>query len=58
MERQRFVIMGAGTVGYYLAQTLSQQGHDVVLIELDRQRADEVEDERRSHTPKSYPPPP
>ena len=45
MERQRFVIMGAGTVGYYLAQTLSQQGHDVVLIELDPERADEVEEE-------------
>lgn len=45
MDRQRYVVMGAGEVGYYLAQTLSRQGHEVVVIESDPQRAEEVEDE-------------
>ena len=45
MEKQRYVIMGAGTVGFYLAPTLSRQGHELVLIESDSERAAEVEDE-------------
>jgi len=45
VEKQRYVIMGAGTVGFYLAQTLSRQGHELVLIESDSERAAEVEDE-------------
>ncbi len=45
MEKQRFVIMGAGTVGFYLAQTLSREGHHVVLIENRAVRAAEVEEE-------------
>lgn len=37
--------MGAGEVGFYLAQTLSRQGHEVVVIEADAQRAAKAEEE-------------
>lgn len=45
MGQKRFVVMGAGEVGYYLAQTLSQDGHDVAVIELDPVRKARIEDE-------------
>lgn len=45
MEKQHFVVMGAGEVGFYLGQTLSRQGHDVVVIESDPGRAAKVEGE-------------
>jgi trk system potassium uptake protein TrkA len=45
VEEQRFVVMGAGAVGFYLAQVLSRQGHEVVVIENDPRRAAEVEEE-------------
>ena len=39
----RTVIVGAGAVGAYLAERLSVEGHDVVVIEADAARADEVQ---------------
>ncbi len=45
MGEKRYVVMGAGEVGFYLAQTLSQQGHDVAVIELDPAREARVEEE-------------
>ena len=45
VDKQRFVIMGAGTVGFYLSQTLSRDGHYVVVIESDADRASELEEE-------------
>jgi trk system potassium uptake protein TrkA len=38
----RIVIIGAGEVGYHLAQRLSEEGQDVVIIEADPERAEEV----------------
>ncbi len=35
MEARRYVVMGAGEVGRYLAQTLSLEGHSVTLIDVD-----------------------
>lgn len=35
MDMKRFVIMGAGEVGRYLARSLSGSGHSVVLIDSD-----------------------
>ncbi len=37
--------MGAGEVGYHLARSLSQQKHDVSVIEVDPQRRERIEDE-------------
>jgi trk system potassium uptake protein TrkA len=45
MAGTRYVVMGAGEVGYHLARTLSQQGHDVSVIEVDSQRRERIEDE-------------
>lgn len=39
------VVAGAGKVGYQLTKELLGQGHEVVLIEKDRERALEVSDE-------------
>ena len=33
----RAVIIGAGKIGYNIAQTLSQEGHDVIVIEQDEE---------------------
>lgn len=44
MTRRRFVLMGAGEVGFHLARTLSMQGHDVVVIDIDRSKRERVED--------------
>jgi trk system potassium uptake protein TrkA len=38
----RIVIIGAGEVGYHLAQRLSEEGQDVVIIEADPERAEQV----------------
>ena len=40
----RAVILGAGTVGFRLAQQLIDENQDVVLIEKDRQRAENASD--------------
>jgi len=44
MKNNRFVVMGAGEVGFHLAQSLSLAGHSVVVVEIDpgkRQRIEE-----------------
>ncbi|MFQ5350617.1 MAG: Trk system potassium transporter TrkA [Thermoanaerobaculia bacterium] len=45
MAGTRYVVMGAGEVGYHLARTLSQQKHDVSVIEIDPQKRERIEDE-------------
>ncbi len=34
------IVVGAGKVGYHLAKTLVQEGHEVLLLEKDRKTAD------------------
>ncbi len=41
----RIVVIGAGTIGSHLAERLSDEGQDVVVIELDATRAEEVQAE-------------
>jgi trk system potassium uptake protein len=40
----RILILGAGDVGYHLARQLSEESHDVVVIEQDRERARAIQD--------------
>jgi trk system potassium uptake protein len=40
----RILILGAGDVGFHLAQQLAQEGHDVVVVEQDRERARLIQD--------------
>lgn len=40
----RVIVVGAGEVGFHIAERLSVEGHDVVLLEHDRQRLREVEE--------------
>ena len=40
----RIVIVGAGAVGSYLAERLTSDGQDVVVIESDERRAEELRD--------------
>ena len=40
----KIIIVGAGDVGHYLCQMMSEDGHSVTLIESDDDRADEIED--------------
>jgi len=40
----RVVVVGAGEVGFHTAERLALEGHDVVLIESDRDRLREVEE--------------
>lgn len=44
MARQRFVVMGAGEVGFHLARSLSEEGHDVTVIELSAPKKARTED--------------
>jgi len=44
MDAMRFVVMGAGEVGLYLAETLSGEGHDVTMIDSDPAKQRLVED--------------
>ena len=45
MEDSKFVVMGAGEVGRYLARSLSADGHTVVLIDCDAGKRELVEDQ-------------
>ncbi len=45
MASQRYVVMGAGEVGFHLARSLSAEGHDVTVIEIDPHKAERVEEE-------------
>ncbi len=40
----RILIVGAGIVGFNLAQELSQEGHDVVIVDQDQERTRRVAD--------------
>jgi trk system potassium uptake protein TrkA len=40
----RILILGAGDVGFHLAQQLTREGHDVTIIEQDRARARAIQD--------------
>jgi trk system potassium uptake protein TrkA len=40
----RIMILGAGDVGFHLAQQLAQENHDVVVVEQDRERVRLIED--------------
>jgi len=39
------IVVGAGKVGYHLAKTLIQEGHEVVLLEKDRKTVNALTDE-------------
>lgn len=39
------LVVGGGKVGYYLAKELIESGHEVVLMERDATRADQIADE-------------
>src|SRR3954467_3985625 len=39
------LVIGGGKVGYYLSKELIDSGHEVVLMEKDRARADQIADE-------------
>lgn len=45
MGPQRYVVMGAGEVGFHLARALAQEGHHVTVIEPDPARQRRVEEE-------------
>ncbi len=45
MEAKRFVVMGAGDVGTYLARTLSADGHAVTIIDSDEEKRVLVEEQ-------------
>jgi trk system potassium uptake protein TrkA len=45
MAQQRYVVMGAGEVGFHLARSLSGDGHDVTVIEIDPQKRARIEEE-------------
>ncbi len=45
MDKQRFVVMGAGEVGFHLARALSDEGHSVTVIETNPERQARIEDE-------------
>lgn len=40
----KIIVVGAGDVGHYLCQVLSDEGHSITLIESDAERADEIEE--------------
>ncbi|NRA67165.1 MAG: NAD-binding protein [Pseudobacteriovorax sp.] len=41
----KVIIAGAGELGYYLAKTLSESNHKVLLVDVDRGLIDEVDEE-------------
>ncbi len=45
MPGRRYVVMGAGEVGYHLARSLSLQNRDVSVIEIDPYKRERIEDE-------------
>jgi trk system potassium uptake protein TrkA len=45
MDRQRYVVMGAGEVGFHLARTLSQEGHSITVVERDPARCGRIDEE-------------
>lgn len=45
MDRRRYVVMGAGEVGFHLARTLSAEGHAITVIERDPARQARIDEE-------------
>jgi trk system potassium uptake protein TrkA len=45
MDAQRYIVMGAGEVGFHLARVLAHEGHSVTVIERDPQRQLRVSEE-------------
>jgi len=45
MDKQRYVVMGAGEVGFHLARSLAAEGHSVTVIERDRARCARIDEE-------------
>lgn len=45
MTAKRFLVMGAGEVGFHLAESLSRDGHDVTVIELDPAKSERIKDQ-------------
>ena len=45
MDTKRYAVMGAGEVGCYLARSLSEEGHQVTLIDSDPKKQRVVEDQ-------------
>ncbi|MEM9290782.1 MAG: Trk system potassium transporter TrkA [Acidobacteriota bacterium] len=44
MQRKRYVVMGAGQVGWQLARSLSSEGHNLTIIEVDPAVRDRLEE--------------
>ncbi len=45
MKTKKYVVMGAGEVGFHLARSLSREGHNVTVIEIDPATIDRIEEE-------------
>lgn len=45
MNSQRYVVMGAGEVGFHLARSLSSEGHSVTVVDSDPARCARVDEE-------------
>ncbi len=45
MKSKKYVVMGAGEVGFHLARSLSRKGHDVTVIEINPATIERIEDE-------------
>ena len=41
---KRFIVIGLGNFGFYLAKTLYQDGHEVLAIDRDRERVGRIQD--------------
>lgn len=46
LKNMKIVVVGAGNVGYTVAQTLSAEGKSVIVVERDADRAEKVEEEQ------------
>jgi trk system potassium uptake protein TrkA len=42
---KKYVVMGAGEVGFHLARTLSLQGHEVTVVEIDPAKQERIDEE-------------
>jgi trk system potassium uptake protein TrkA len=49
VKPSRYLVMGAGEVGFHLARSLSEEGHEVTVIERDAAKVDKVKDALDAH---------
>jgi len=49
VKPSRYLVMGAGEVGFHLAKSLSEEGHEVTVVELDAAKVDKVKDMLDAH---------